>query len=240
MPEMKGKLVHSYRTDFPLNEYPISENGMWLSGRRDGFDWSDVITKNGRCYGEVSGFRYGGVSERRVGQGNQQAGSVPAGDYDDPTAILRGLWGKDQHVKTKVFSKNPTNDYFQEIELRLRCNLQAHLCTGYEIFFRPLKTEKGYAEICRWNGDYRTEAYNGLFWTSLARHEGPQYGIQEGDVIEATAEGNVIKGYINGKEVITATDTVFPTGAPGIGFNFGVGYTNSDFGITSYEVDTYE
>lgn len=213
---------------------------MWLSGRKDGFDWSDVITKNGVCYGEVSGFRYGGVAERRVGQGNQVAGNIPVGDYDDPTAILAGLWGRNQHVTTKVYSKNPTEKFFQEIELRLRCTLKQHLCQGYEVFFRPLKTEKGYAEICRWNGDYRSQEYNGLFWTSLARHEGSEYGIKDGDVIEATAEGNVIKGYINGEEVISATDNVFASGAPGIGFNFGVGYTNTDFGVTSFEVDTYQ
>jgi len=236
----KGKLVHSYSTNFPLNEYPISENGMWLSGRKDGFDWSDVITKNGVCYGEVSGYRYGGVAERRAGQGNQQAGEIPVGDYDDPTAILAGRWGKNQHVTVKAFSRNPTNKYFQEIELRLRSTLKPHLCSGYEIFFRPLKTEEGYAEICRWNGDYRSENYNGLFWASLARHNGPEYGVKDGDIIEATAIGNVIKGYINGVEVISATDNVFTSGSPGIGFNFGVGYTNADVGITSYTVETYD
>jgi hypothetical protein len=217
----------------------MSENGMWLTGRHVGIDWSDVITKNGLCYGEVSGFRYGGVPERRIGQGNLQSGTA-VGDYDDPTAILTGIWGRNQHVTAKVFSKNPTDKYFQEIELRLRSTLAPHYCVGYEVFFRPLKTEKGYAEICRWNGDYRSKTYDGLFWTSLARHEGPEYGIKDGDVIEAIVEGDVIKGFINGAEVISAKDEVFKSGSPGIGFNFGVGYTNTDFGITYYEVETFE
>ena len=234
--EFKGKPVHSYHTNFPLEEYPISENGMWLSGRHYGLDWSDVITKNGICYGEVSGYRYGGVTERRVGQGNLPSGTEAAGDYDDPTAILVGTWGKNQHVKAKVSSKNPTDKYFQEIELRLRCTIRPHYCAGYEVFFRPLKTEKGYAEICRWKGQFS----KGLFWTSLVRHEGPEFGIKDGDVIEATAIGNEIKGFINGVEVTSVTDDFFASGAPGIGFNFGVGYTNSDFGITSYEVETYD
>ena len=41
-------------------------------------------------------------------------------------------------------------------------------------------------------------------------------------MIEATIVGNVIKGYINGVEMITATDDTYATGAPGVGFNFGV------------------
>ena len=36
-----------------------------------------------------------------------------------------------------------------------------------------------------------------------------------------------------------AEDSVFPTGNPGIGFNFGVGNTNVDHGFTSFEVDSY-
>jgi len=30
------------------------------------------------------------------------------------------------------------------------------------------------------------------------------------------------------------------TGAPGVGFNFGVGNTNVDHGLTQFEVDTYD
>ena len=232
------KIVHYYRTNFQLNEYPISENEMWLSGRRDGMDWSDVITKNGMCYGEVSGFRFGGKMERRVEQANPIFGKVtateaPVGDYDDPTAILRGVWGRNQHVTAKVFSKNPTDNYFQEVEIRLRSTMTPHRIPGYEVFFRPLKTEKGYAEIVRWPGGL------GEF-VSLKRFDGPNYGVKDGDVIEATIEGNVIKGFINGVEMISVTDDAYKSGSPGIGFNYGVGYTNADFGLTSYEVETYD
>jgi hypothetical protein len=41
---------------------------------------------------------------------------------------------------------------FQEVEIRLRSTMEPHSCTGYEVFFRCLKTEDGYAEIVRWNG----------------------------------------------------------------------------------------
>ena len=233
-----AKLVHYYRTHFGLDEYPISEDGMWLNGRKDGMDWSDVITKSGMCYGEVSGFRYGGKMERRVEQANPIFGKIaaleaPVGDYDDPTAVLRGVWGRNQHVTAKVFSRNPTDKYFQECEIRLRSMIVPHRQPGYEIFFRPLKTEKGYAEIVRWPGGL------GEF-VSLKRFDGPNYGVKDGDVVEATIEGNVIKGFINGVEVISVTDDVYKSGAPGVGFNYGVGYTNADFGFTSFEVETYD
>jgi hypothetical protein len=40
--------------------------------------------------------------------------------------------------------------------------------------------------------------------------------------------------------VISATDDVFKTGSPGVGFNFFVSTTNVDHGFTSFEVHTYE
>jgi hypothetical protein len=225
-------LQRSYRTSFDRDEAPISEGGMWINGRKDGIDWADVLTKNGVAYGEVTRM---GVAERRVEQGNLDPssgeGSAPEGDYDDPTAVLTGEWGKNQHAKGTVFSKNPTNEYFQEVEIRLRSAIEPHVCTGYEVFFRCLKTDEGYAEIVRWNGKI-------MDFTSLQKLIGPQYGVQDGDVIEGTIEGNVIKGFINGVEVISATDDVFQSGSPGIGFNFFVGNTNVDHGFASFEVDT--
>ena len=59
------------------------------------------------------------------------------------------------------------------------------------------------------------------------------------DLVAATVVGNVLKGFINGVEVISATDDTYDSGSPGIGFNFGVGDTNVDHGFTDFEVDTY-
>jgi hypothetical protein len=220
-------LKRSYRTSFDRDEDAVSEGGLWLNGKKDGIDWADVITKHGRAYGSVTRMA---VAERRVEQGNLE-GSLPEGDYDDPTAVLTGVWGKNQHAKGTVFSQHPTAEYFQEVELRLRSAIAPHLCTGYEVFFRCLKTDEGYAEIVRWNGKVGD-------FTSLKKLIGPQYGVKDGDVIEATIRGHELKGFINGVEVISATDDVFPTGSPGIGFNFFVGNTNVDHGFTSFEVET--
>jgi hypothetical protein len=223
--------VRSYKTDFPRDENPVDEDGMWLNGKKDAIDFSDCVTSNGFIHGGPSRMN---VLEKRSEQGNlDESDAAPEGDYDDPTAILTGEWGPNQHGKGVAHVEKPTDEWFQEVQIRLRCKLEPHYISGYEIFFRCLTGEKGYAEIVRWNGAVGD-------WTSLQRHEGPEYGVKDGDVIEATIEGNVIKGFINGEEKITVTDDTWDSGAPGVGFNFGVGDTYDDHGFSSFEVDTWE
>src|SRR5512140_1835095 len=121
-----GTPVRSYRTTFPLDETPISEGGMWVIARTDGIDWCDLVTKGGVVFGEVTRM---GVAERRAEQGDLDAageGAAPIGDYDDPTANLSGEWGRNQFVKARVFSRNQTDKYFQEVEIRLRSTILPH------------------------------------------------------------------------------------------------------------------
>jgi len=206
----KGIPVRSYTTRFKLDEAPISEGGKWINGGKDGIDWFNVVARNGVAHGEVS-----------------------RGAYTDPTTLLAGTWGRNQSVKARVFSRNQTEKYYQEVEIRLRSKISPHRCTGYEVFWRCLKSPNAYAEIVRWNGKVGD-------WTSLKKHNGMQYGVKDGDLVEATIVGNVIRGYINGVEVISVTDDTYTEGSPGMGFNYGVGDSNGDFGFTSYEVDSYD
>ena len=225
-------MKRSYRTDFARDENPISENGLWLNGKKDGIDWADVITKDGNAYGSVTRMA---VAEKRAEQATLGAGSgegsLPEGDYDDPTAVLTGEWGRNQHVKARVFSRDPTNQYFEEVEIRLRSEIKPRWCSGYEVFWRCLKTDEGYAEIVRWNGKVGD-------FTSLTKLIGAEYGVKDGDKVEAHIEGNDIRGLVNGKQTISTTDDVFKSGSPGIGFNFFVGNTNVDHGFTHFEVET--
>jgi hypothetical protein len=234
VPRPEAEPVRSYRTRFRHDEDPLSEGGIWVNGRTDGIDWVDIVAANGVAYGGLSRMA---VAEQRAQQGNLDPGTsadaAPVGDYDDPTAVLGGVWGRNQHGKARVFSRNQTEDYFQEVEIRLRSAIVPHSCTGYEVFWRCLKNENAYAEIVRWNGKAGD-------FTSLARRTGPDCGVQEGDLVEATIFGNVIRSYINGVQILEATDDVFAEGSPGIGFNFGVGQTNVDHGVTYFEVDTYD
>jgi hypothetical protein len=227
-----GKVVRSYSTRFERDETPISEDGMWLNGRTDGIDWCDVLSGNGHAYGEVSRMN---SAERRAEQafGGASTAGAQEGDYDDPEAVLSGTWGRDQAVRATVYSVNPTDDYFQEVEIRLRSSIRPNWCDGYEVFWRCSQSDAAYAEIVRWNGKIAD-------FTSLARRVGPEYGVKHGDIVEATIVGNVIRSYINGVEVLSATDDVFAEGAPGVGFNFFVGNTNVDHGFSSFEVDTYD
>ena len=230
---IEGTLVRSYQTTFATDEVPISEGGLWLNGRRDAIDWCDVLTHGGVAFGEVSRMT---SAERRpeqaFGGGTAEQG-VQEGDYDDPAAILGGHWGRNQAARAIVFSRNPTDEYFQEVELRLRSSIAPNWCDGYEVFWRCSKSEAAYAEIVRWNGKIGD-------FTSLARRMGPDYGVKHGDIVEATIVGNVIRSYINGVEVLSAVDDAVQAGAPGIGFNFFVGDTNVDTGFSSFEVSTYE
>ena len=56
--------------------------------------------------------------------------------------------------------------------------------------------------------------------------------------MKATIIGNVITGYINGVKVTQTTDGTYKTGNPGVGFNFGVGNTNADFGFTNFSASS--
>lgn len=231
---IEGKLVRSYSTHFARDEAPISEGGLWLNGRTHGIDWCDVLTKDGHAYGEVSRMN---SAERRAEQAHSDAGgdsgAAQEGDYDDPAAVMTGTWGRNQAVRAVVFSRNPTDDYFQEVEIRLRSSIKPHWCDGYEVFWRCSQSDAAYAEIVRWNGKVAD-------FTSLARRVGPEFGVKDGDVVEATIVGNVIRSYINGVEVMSVIDDACAQGSPGVGFNFYVGNTNVDHGLMDFEVDTYD
>jgi hypothetical protein len=222
-------IVRSYSTSFPVDEDPISEGGIWATGRRHGIDWADVVVENGYAHGHS---RRGEAAERH-GYTSTAPDSANDEEYDDPAALLVGRWGRNQHAKARVFSRNQTSRYYQEVEIRLRSSVAPHVCTGYEVFWRCLRAEGAYVWIARWNGRVTD-------WTTLARNEGAEYGVEDGDVIEASIEGNVIRGFRNGIEVVTATDDTFGSGAPGIGFNFACDGTYVDHGLTHYEVVTWD
>jgi hypothetical protein len=192
LPVPKGR-HQSYSTTFLVTENPLSESGRWIDGKAMGLDWTSVAAVDGLAYGTESG----------TGKGDQA--------YDDSTALLAGDWGPDQTVEARVRSVNPSDRVFEEVEIRLRSSLSAHTSTGYEILFRCLKTPKAYASIVRWDGPL------GKF-TYLTQKYGLQYGVGDGDLVKATIVGNIITGYINGVPMLSATDSTFSSGSPGIGF----------------------
>ena len=201
----------SYTTNFPLSENPLSEGGTWTNGQKDGLDWANVQTTSGFAFGTESG------------------GTRPAPQkYDDSTALLTGAWGPDQTAQATVRAVNQNDKIYEEVELRLRSALAPHKATGYEILFRSAKSPKSYCEIVRWNGPLGDFTY-------LSRAKGSQCGVATGDVVKASMIGNVITAYINGVQVLKATDNTYTAGSPGIGFYIeGATAVNGDFGFTSY------
>jgi hypothetical protein len=196
----------SYKSSFGSNENPISEGGKWINGKVQGLDWTDVAITNGLAHGTESG----------------------TNGYDDSTALLAGTWGSDQWAEATVHSVNQSDDVYEEVELRLRSSLSAHQAKGYEINFRCSKTDKAYAQIVRWSGPL------GKF-TYLATKEGSAYGVKDGDVVKATVIGDVITAYINGVQILQATDNTYTNGSPGIGFFLqGTGVSIADYGFTSF------
>ena len=171
-----------------------------------GLDWADVAT--------IPGLAYGLESE--------------SDDYTDSTALLEGSWSPNQIAEATVHTVNQDDNISEEVELRLRSSLSAHRNTGYEINFRCSKTPNAYAQIVRWNGPLAKFTY-------LITGRGSRYGVRDGDVVKATIIGNVITAYINGVQILQATDNTYTSGNPGMGFFLqGATGVNRDYGFTRF------
>ena len=202
-------VLRTYTTSFPLTENPISENGNWINGKSVGLGWNDVLTTPGLAQGQDTN---------------------PSVQYNDATAVLTGTWGPNQMAQGTVYTVNPDeNGMYQEVELRLRTTITANSITGYEITFACRQDSTAYTQIVRWNGSLASFTY-------LANQNvtGSQYGVANGDVVEATIVGNLISVYRNGNLVCSVTDNTYTTGSPGIGFDYGCGTTYNTFGFTSF------
>jgi hypothetical protein len=195
----------TYETNFPMAEESLSEKQNWIGGRTVGLEWSDMQTVPGRAYGVTLG----------------------PGDFRDPTALVSGVWGPDQTAEATVYSVDQSDTIYEEVELRLRSNLSAHSCTGYEIDFRVTSSSGAYLAIVRWNGPYADFTY-------LVTYRGARYGVSNGDVIKASIVGNTISVYKNGVQIGSARDDTFKTGAPGIGTDGPIG-KYSNWGLSSFK-----
>jgi hypothetical protein len=135
------------------------------------------------------------------------AANLPS-TYGDPTAVLTGTWGPDQTASAVVNLASRPSGGQAEVELRLRSSVSAHSCTGYEFLY---SVYGDYAQIVRWNGAA------GNF--TILDGRAPAHGaLQTGDVLKATAVGNVLSIYMNNALIFSVTDSTFSSGSPGIGF----------------------
>lgn len=145
-----------------------------------------------------------------------------SGGYNDSYAYLTGFPAN--HSATAVVYLNPNaNSVNKEVELLLRWSDSARGATGYEC---NLQHRGQYALIVRWNGPYGN-------FTEIGRARSPPQ-LKTGDVIKATVVGNVITVYVNGTQIMQATDSTYTSGNPGMGFYIDAGASNSDFGFSSF------
>jgi len=206
--------LNRYTTSFPLKENPISEGGRWINGGAEGLDWTNVSTTTGLAIGHQI-----------------------AANFTDATALLTGAWGPDQMASATVYTVSQNDPCFQEVELRLRSAISAHVSTGYEINFHLSHTASAYLQIVRWNGPLGSFDY-------LSNTAGAQFSVKNGDVVSAKIVGNVITAYINGVQkarvdIASIGGAVYTTGNPGMGFNLdnapaGCSGTNGNYGFTNY------
>jgi hypothetical protein len=199
----------TYTTNFRLTENPISESGKWINGGATGLDWTNIRTTPGLAMGTQSGTAGGNAT------------------YADSTAVLAGTWGPNQTVQATIAVSNAANSsgVFEEVELRVLTTVTAHSITGYEINCSVCPGNR-YVQIVRWNGPIGS-------WTEL--NGTGSFGGVNGDVLKATVSGGTITAYLNGVQVLQATDNTFTSGNPGIGvFLQGASGLNANYGFSNF------
>ncbi|HEX7671125.1 MAG TPA: hypothetical protein VF395_16135, partial [Polyangiaceae bacterium] len=165
------------------------------------------------------------VTENGVAHGT----NGPANAYDDSYALLSGF-GPNQEAEAVIErSSMLATGTTHEVELLLRFSDDSGNARGYECLFAYF----GGVQSMRWNGPM------GSFTelpTSVSNSLGRE--LVTGDVIKANIIGTIISLYINGALMARATDTMFTTGQPGIGFFTRPGGNSLHLAITSYGART--
>lgn len=182
------------------------------------FDGTEIPLSEGGAWSHTGVDWTPVVKENGVAHGTQTG----TGGFDDSYAILSGF-PPNQSITGKVeLASSIDGSCSHEVELMLRMSDAAHSARGYEC---NLSFDGGYVQIVRWNGAFGD-------FTFLASGSYP--GLKNGDVLQASINGNLIIVKINGQEVIRATDSTYTTGNPGVGFFRRECGSNSDVGFTNF------
>jgi hypothetical protein len=203
---------NSYSTSFDSTENPISEAGKWVNGQTNGIQWSNVQTGAGNAY-----------ASRHVDQGG-------VGRYSDPIAHISTAYrtfNANQYAQGVMY-RAPGYDHNDlpdhEVELLLRFAITANNARGYEM----IVSKDDWILIVRWNGP------NGNYST-LASTGGRIGTFVDGDVFRFEAQGSALRCYRNSQLVLSANDSTFTSGQPGIGFWPTPGSTLASYGWKSFE-----
>ncbi len=151
------------------------------------------------------------------------------GDGQDAVAILTGVWAANQQITGVVHTVNQQGSgVYEEVELLLRGYIDATTYNTYEFTCRCVagSTNIQYAQIVR------IQSPSFTYVTSASIPTGP--GLNNGDMVRATAVGSLLSLYINDVLVAQGTDTNITTGNPGIGaYLQGATGLDADYGWAS-------
>lgn len=172
--------------------------------------------------GEVDGVEWNNVKTN--GAGAFATAYPTPGHYDDCIAHLNTsfiTFAANQYCEGVVYRAGGYSNG-HEIELLLRFQISANNARGYEVYW---STNNGLV-IVRWNG--ALDSFDGLNSTTLVANDG--------DVLRAEISGSTITVKRNGGTVLTASDSTFASGQPGIGLNsFDPSAVFTSFGWSSWQ-----
>jgi hypothetical protein len=141
---------------------------------------------------------------------------------------MSGNWNTNQSAQITVKVKSTSNASEELEELWLRTTVASYHITGYEVSC-SISPNDPFLRISRWNGPNGDNTVLSSVST----------GCVNGDVVQATASGNTITVYKNGTSMLTATDSNYTSGSPGMGFYIQdvlgtVAAADAEFGVSAF------
>jgi hypothetical protein len=233
---IKAENAQTYATEFPLEENPISEAGVW---QHRGSSWAKVRTFANRAVGTQTGS--GGFDDSYAylsGFGPNQMAQATV--WKDPTIGSDSITCK---IWRRLIGRQLRGNYCdgpgtQEVELLLRWTDYATSARGYEC---NVSWDGKYAAIVRWNGPFGDFTY-------ITQQSTFNDGIMppnNGDIFKATISGSTINVYLNKNDgkgdqlIVTGTDPTFTDGGPGMGFFIDGSIDPTKFGFASFKASSY-
>ena len=214
-----GPFLHSYSTNFPLVENPISEYGAWkhLSPTND----ESVV----QTYSTGLGFNVAGPT-------------MVGGSFNDSSAYLSGF-SPNQSAQGVIWKSSSISGTSQEVEILLRWvdGLPEYTSPSY-----GNSTVRGYEINLNVNdGSYLNIGHFKVLPALLTVNPSSIIGRAPatGDVFKCTittvGSTAVITAYLNGTQLAQATDpNPILVGNPGMGFFHNAGESNTQYGFSSF------
>lgn len=190
-------IAGQYGTDFPLQENPLNQNGIWTYAPNTG--WTELAVTN-----------TGGANHAYL----LQTGAPYV--YDDSLATLMGmgLWGNTQQITLTVFDSNPLRQDPQSREIEYGFGTVTNGYWTGVLADALIATDTGYCEIGINFGGMQYPNHwpgpgNPPGWTNWSNLDVYSNGLEmtNGATIVMQKTNNVYTIFFNGIFVLSATNT---------------------------------